>query len=250
MNDTEPDATTTLTVEDVAERLASIRRRIASAAARSGRDPGRVSVIGVTKTQPLSTVRTVLAVGLLDIGENYAQELLAKNQELASTSLASLMPRWHMIGHLQRNKASLVVPFAAMIQSVDSERLAREIDRQAQRSTRRMPILLQVNTSGEASKFGVDPEGAIPLAERIERLPNLDLAGLMTIAAPLDNVEELRPMFRQLREIRDALSEILARHLEHLSMGMTDDFEVAVEEGSTMIRVGSGLFGRRPSQYS
>ncbi len=247
MNPPAPDSPKDiLHASDVTERLGSLRKRITAAAIGSGRRAAEITIIGVTKTKPLSTVRAAIAAGILDIGENYVQELVAKQRELASSSADAPLPRWHMIGHLQRNKAALIVPFAAMIQSVDSERLAREVDRQAELYNRRMPILLQVNTSGETSKFGVHPDDALLLASSIEQLPNLHLSGLMTIAAPLDNPEELRPMFQLLREIRDRISQEIGRPLEHLSMGMTDDFEVAVEEGSTMIRVGSGLFGSRP----
>ena len=224
---------------DIAVNYDQIIHRVAAACERAGRRPEDVRVIGVTKTKPAATIRAAREAGITDVGENYVQEIVEKHAELGE------MVRWHFIGHLQRNKVRAIAPFVAMIHGVDSERLGEEIDRQAARLGRRVPVLVQVNTSGEESKFGVPPEEARPLAEALARMPNLELAGMMTIAAFLDDQELVRPMFRLLRELRDAISRDLSIPLPHLSMGMTADFEAAIEEGATLVRIGTALFGGR-----
>lgn len=223
----------------IAGRYREIRGRADAACLRAGRSPGEVTVLGVTKTKPAATVRAAAEAGITDIGENYVQELLGKQRELGD------IVRWHYIGHLQRNKAKEIVPFVTMIHGVDSERLGAEISRQGEKLSRRVPVLLQVNTSGEASKFGIPPEEAIPLAGRLAELPGLELSGLMTIPAIFDDPEGVRPMFRMLRELRDRIREQRGLELPHLSMGMTGDFEVAIEEGATLVRIGTALFGGR-----
>lgn len=223
----------------IAQRYAEIRERVERACARVGRDPHDVTIIGVTKTKPAATVREAAEAGIGDVGENYAQELAAKHEELGD------IVRWHYIGSLQRNKVKLVAPYVAMIHAVDSERLGAEIDRHAEQLGRRIPVLLQVNTSGEESKHGVAPEEATELARALTALPGLELRGLMTLAAFLDDPEQVRPMFRLLRLTRDRIETELGISLPELSMGMTNDFEVAVEEGATMVRVGTAIFGAR-----
>lgn len=225
--------------EMIAQRYAEIRERVERACARVGRDPHDVTIIGVTKTKPAATVREAAEAGIGDVGENYAQELAAKHEELGD------IVRWHYIGSLQRNKVKLVAPYVAMIHAVDSERLGAEIDRHAEQLGRRIPVLLQVNTSGEESKHGVAPEEATELARALTALPGLELRGLMTLAAFLDDPEQVRPMFRLLRLTRDRIETELGISLPELSMGMTNDFEVAVEEGATMVRVGTAIFGAR-----
>ncbi|HVZ40698.1 MAG TPA: YggS family pyridoxal phosphate-dependent enzyme [Candidatus Kapabacteria bacterium] len=223
----------------IARNLADVRTRADAAALRAGRNPAEVTILGVTKTKPASTVRAAAMAGIITIGENYVQELVAKHDELGD------IVRWHMIGHLQRNKVRLVAPFVAMIHSVDSLRLAREIGLEASSLGRSIPVLLQVNTSGEESKFGVEPGAVLELARSIAALPGVELEGMMTIAAFLNDVELLRPMFRLLRELRDDAARALGHPLPHLSMGMTHDFETAIEEGATLVRVGTALFGLR-----
>ncbi len=225
--------------EMIAQRYVEIRERVERACARVGRDPHDVTIIGVTKTKPAATVREAAEAGIGDVGENYAQELAAKHEELGD------IVRWHYIGSLQRNKVKLVAPYVAMIHAVDSERLGAEIDRHAEQLGRRIPVLLQVNTSGEESKHGVAPEEATELARALTALPGLELRGLMTLAAFLDDPEQVRPMFRLLRLTRDRIETELGISLPELSMGMTNDFEVAVEEGATMVRVGTAIFGAR-----
>lgn len=183
-----------------------------------------------------------VAGGIVDIGENYVQELVDKSEHLHS---ASLDVRWHFIGHLQRNKARAIAPFVHAVHGVDSERLAVELARQAQIVGRTIPVFLQVNTSGEPSKYGVAPADAVALGRVIAAIDGIELVGLMTLAAFLDDPQGTRPMFRLLCSLRDQLQQATAEHHPHLSMGMTGDFEVAVEEGATHVRIGTALFGER-----
>jgi len=218
---------------EIAERLALVRARIGAACARAGRSPGDITLVGVSKTQPVRAVRAAFDAGLRDFGENRVQEAAQKIEELRSLGIA---PRWHLIGHLQRNKAGAAVNLFDILHSVDSERVAEAIDAQADHRVR---VLLEVNVAGEASKFGVAPGEVSALAGRIGRLRQIELLGLMTVAPRVDNPEDVRRVFRRLRELRDAVG------LRELSMGMTDDFEVAIEEGSTLVRVGRAIFGAR-----
>lgn len=228
-------------VIEIERRYAAVRARAAAACERAGRSPDQVTIIGVTKTKPAAIVRAAVEAGILNVGENYVQELAAKHEELGGIA------NWHFIGSLQRNKVKYIIPFVSMVHAVDSERLGAEIDRQAGLLGRRVPILLQVNTSAEESKHGVPPDGASELAARLAALPNVELRGLMTLAAFLDDPEEVRPMFRLLRETRDRIVREIpaAGPLPDLSMGMTNDFEVAIEEGATWIRIGTAIFGER-----
>ncbi len=225
--------------DTIADNHARVLSMAAAACARVGRDPAGVTIIGVTKTKPVAAIEEAARAGLTDVGENYVQEFTEKHAALGD------LVRWHFIGHLQRNKVRVVAPIVSMIHAVDSERLGAEIDRWASATGRRLPVLLQVNTSGEESKFGVTPEGALPLARALAAMPGLDLRGLMTLAAFLDDPEGTRPMFRLLRETRDRLRQETSLDLPDLSMGMTNDFEVAVEEGATFVRVGTAIFGER-----
>lgn len=192
-----------------------------------------VTLIAVSKTHPASMIATAYAAGIRDFGENRVQEALPKIESLRASGMA---PRWHLIGHLQTNKVRAAIEGFDILHSIDSERLARAISERAERP---VSVMIEVNIAGEASKFGVAPEEAPKLAERIGGFPNVDLRGLMTVAPQADDPEGVRPIFRKLREMRDAIG------LTELSMGMTDDFEVAVEEGSTLVRVGRALFGAR-----
>lgn len=222
-----------MTAGAVAERVASVRARIAAAALRAGRVPSDVLLIAVSKTHPPAAIAEAIAAGIDAIGENRVQEAAPKIETLRASHPGV---RWHLIGHLQRNKAAAAVQLFDMLHGVDSEPLARAI---SARATRTVPILLEVNVAGEATKFGVRPQDAARLAERIGALPHLDLEGLMTVAPQVDHPEEVRPVFRALRELRDAIG------LRELSMGMTDDFEIAIDEGATMVRIGRAIFGER-----
>ncbi len=210
-----------------------MRARIDAACDRAGRLRADVTLIAVSKTHPESIIAAAYAAGLRDFGENRVQEALPKIESLRG---AGVTPRWHLIGHLQTNKIRAAIEGFDILHSIDSERLARAI---SERAVRPVSVLIEVNVGGEASKFGVAPEDAPKLAEGIGGLPNIDLRGLMTVAPQTDDPEGVRPVFRKLREMRDAIG------LPELSMGMTDDFEVAVEEGSTLVRVGRALFGAR-----
>lgn len=219
--------------QELAARIAAVRARIEAACARAGRDPGTVTLVGVSKTHSVGTIAAAHAAGLRDVGENRVQEAAPK---IGALYAAGISPVWHLVGHLQTNKVGAALGLFAILHGVDSERLAEAVSRAARRPVR---VFLQVNIAEEASKYGADPVAAPALAERIGRLPNIDLAGLMTVAPRADNPEDVRPLFRRLRALRDALG------LRELSMGMTDDFEVAVEEGATLVRVGRAIFGER-----
>lgn len=221
----------------IAERLAAVRARIAEATTRAGRPEGSVRLLAVSKTKSEALIREAYAAGQRDFGENYAQELATKAMALAD--LKDL--RWHMIGPLQRNKAKLVVPVAKIVHTVDRPELAEELSKRAAGTGKTPQVLLEVNVAGEASKAGCTPEGAVGLAALVRQLPHLDLVGLMTIPPDTDDRELARPFFRRLRELRDALGGGLAE----LSMGMSHDFEIAIEEGATIVRVGTAIFGAR-----
>ena len=226
----------------ISENIAAIRRRIADTCARSGRDASGVTLVAVAKTFPAEFVHEAVASGVDDVGENYVQELLSKRQQLHEAGV-----RWHFIGHLQSNKVRQIVPWIHLIHAVDSEGLIREIDRRAAGTDRVIGCLVEVNTTGEQSKFGVEPDGVLPLVRSTADLTHVRIAGLMTIGPFLPDPEGSRPMFRRLRELRDeANGEGLTRApMTELSMGMTGDFEVAIEEGATLIRIGTAIFGSR-----
>jgi pyridoxal phosphate enzyme (YggS family) len=221
-------------------RFDDIRARIARATARSGREAGDVTLVAVTKTVPVEVVSEALALGVTDLGENRVQEAEGKIAALGRTAA-----RWHLIGHLQRNKAGRALQLFDRVHGVDDFELAEALARRAQAAGRRLSILVEVNVSGEPTKFGVAPEALPELAERIAGLDGLEFDGLMTVGAPVERPEDSRPGFERLRSLRDAASARIGRPLPQLSMGMSGDFEVAVEAGSTMVRVGSALFGPR-----
>jgi len=224
---------------DLAANLNTIQQRIAAACTRAGRDPGSVTLLAVTKTQPPPVVEEAAKLGLTLFGENKVQEAKAK------IPLCPGRLRWHMIGHLQSNKCRDAVALFAMIQSVDSLALAEEINKRAEAAARSMPILLEVNIVGEASKFGYPPPRLLEQLKAINDLPRLELQGLMTIPPWTPLPEKVRPAFRRLRELKAECEQILGAPLPHLSMGMTGDFEIAIEEGATIVRIGTALFGER-----
>jgi pyridoxal phosphate enzyme (YggS family) len=218
-------------VGTIAERLALVRGRIARAAEGAGRSPDSVTLVAVGKGFPAEVIAEGIAAGLTHIGENRVQEAAAK-----IPALQHLAATWHMVGHLQTNKAKTALELFDIIHSVDSLHLAQVLSRRAERTA---PVLLEVNVAGEASKFGLTASEALQSAEAVARLPHLDLRGLMTIAPLVSDPEEVRPVFRELRQLGDSLG------LAELSMGMTDDFEVAIEEGATIVRIGRAIFGER-----
>jgi hypothetical protein len=223
------------------ENYESVEKNIVKACERSGRDRSEVTLIAVSKTKPVDMLKEAYDAGARDFGENKVQEICEKYDQLPGDI------RWHMIGHLQRNKVKHVIDKAAMIHSVDSYRLAQEISVQAQKKGLTMPILIEVNIANEETKFGITAEDTIQLVEEIAALPNLKIQGLMTIAPYVVDPEENRLYFRQIKQLSVDIKNknIDNVSMDVLSMGMTGDYQVAIEEGSTMVRVGTGIFGAR-----
>ena len=219
--------------ETIAHRLKQVRLRIASACLRSGRSPDEVTLVAVCKGFAPAAIREAVAAGVRHLGENRVQEAEAKRPHLAELPPDVV---WHMVGHLQTNKVKTALGLFDIIQSVDSLHLAETVSRRAPRA---VPVFLEVNVAGEPTKYGFSPQELPKAAEDIARLPNLDVRGLMTVAPFVADQNEVRPVFRRLREMACSLG------LRELSMGMTDDFEVAVEEGATHVRIGRAIFGER-----
>jgi PLP dependent protein len=231
----------TITQEHLASNIAHVRSVIEEAARRAGRAPGEITLVAVSKTMPVELVQMAYNLGVTDFGENRVQEALPKIAAFHPQGL-----RWHMIGHLQSNKANRVVSPFYCVQSVDSLHLAQTLNRHASEQGKRLLALLQVNVSGEASKEGVSPAEISELARQVVALPYLQVEGLMTIAPLVADPEQVRPVFRELRLQRDRLrAELPACSWQHLSMGMTDDYRVAIEEGATIVRIGRAIFGER-----
>ena len=226
---------------DIAGNCKRVMDAIADAAERSGRDPRRVRLLAATKTQPVEAVRAAVEAGVSLLGENYVQEAQAKKDLVGGDA------EWHLIGHLQRNKARAAVGLFSLIQSLDNARLARILDREAQGQKRNVGVLVEVNLGGEASKTGVAEEGLVPLLLEVSGLSRVRVRGLMVVPPLAADPEASRPYFRRLRELRDSVNELGLANvaLEELSMGMTHDYHIAVAEGSTLIRVGTALFGPR-----
>lgn len=225
----------------LAENLDSIQQRIRAACQRAGREPNSTALLAVAKTHPPETVIAAAGLGLSLFGENKVQEARAK------IPLCPGRLRWHFIGHLQSNKSREAVELFAMIESVDSLALAQEINKRAEAAARTMPILLEVNVAGEASKFGYQPERLLADLKALNALPRIEIQGLMTVPPWSPRPESSRPHFCRLRELKLQCEQSLGAPLPHLSMGMSGDFEVAIEEGATIVRVGTALFGARPS---
>lgn len=231
----------TPTATSIAERLSAVQARIAQACERAGRDPASVTLVGVSKTHPVGAVVEAVAAGLLDLGENRSQELVPKAEGAAALGVGV---RWHFIGHLQRNKVREVAPHIAALHSLDSERLATDLERQlaALGPAAPLPCYLEVNVAGEPSKQGVPPEAVPALLAHARTCAHLEVVGLMTVAPEAHDAESVRPVFRRLRALA-------AEHgLIGLSMGMSGDYLVAIEEGATMVRVGTAIFGPRREQ--
>jgi hypothetical protein len=226
---------------DLAAQLQTVRQRVADACRRSGRDPAAVTLLAVSKNQPPEVIRAAADAGLCLFGENRVQEAKSKISQCPGPL------RWHLIGHLQSNKCRDAVSLFDMIQSVDSAPLAGEINKWAGHFAKTMPVLLEVNIAGESSKFGFPPGELLAGLAQINSLPRLEIHGLMTLAPFSPDPERARPVFRRLRELNAECGKVLGAPLPHLSMGMSGDFEVAVEEGATIIRLGSALFGPRPA---
>lgn len=225
-------------------RLDSVRERIARAAGRAGRDPASIRLIAVSKTFTADDVRAAAAAGQVDFGENKVQE--AQRKILATSDLRL---RWHLIGHLQSNKVRKAGAVFDVVHSVDGRPIMEQIDRAAQEAGRAIELLVQVDLAGEPTKHGLRPEGLIPIFEGAERLRSARVVGLMLLPPAVDDAGDARPYFAALRRLRDGLvgEGVPAAAVAELSMGMSHDFEVAVEEGATMIRVGTAIFGARPA---
>jgi PLP dependent protein len=217
----------------IAERVASVRQRVERAAERAGRSPADVTIVAVSKGFPPQAIAEAVAAGIAHLGENRVQEAATK-----VPGLRDLPVTWHLVGHLQTNKAKTALELFDIIHSVDSLHLAEAL---SHRSQRPLPILLEVNVAGEASKFGFPPGEVAAAAQAVARLARLDLRGLMTVAPFVKDPEAVRPVFHELRRLRDALG------LAELSMGMSDDFEAAIEEGATLVRIGRAIFSERMS---
>ena len=225
---------------DIAANLASLRERIAAASARAGRDPASVTLMAVSKNQPPDAIRAALDAGLMCFGENRVQEAKAK------IPLCPNRAQWQMIGHLQSNKCRDAVALFSMIQSVDSLALALALNQQCEKAAKTMPILLEVNVAGEGTKFGYRPAALLAEFGELSKLPRLEIHGLMTIAPYTPTPERVRPVFHRLCELKAECEQLLGAPLPQLSMGMSGDFEVAIEEGATLVRIGTALFGARP----
>jgi len=224
----------------IADNLAAVKRRMDEAAARAGRNPASVTLVAVSKTRPAEAVKEAAAAGHLDFGENYAQEMRDKMRAVNDPKV-----RWHFIGRLQKNKVKYVVGKAAEMHALDSVDLAREMSTRAEREGALIPVYIEVNLGGEDTKAGVAPEAAEELLRAAADLPGLEPIGLMTMPPYFEDPEGSRPYYRGLRELRDELSDRLGIELPGLSMGLSHDFEVAIEEGATRIRVGAAIFGKR-----
>lgn len=231
-----------MTEETIQTRIERVQARIAAACRRSGRDPADVQLIAVSKTHPPAAVVEAARAGLTVFGENKVQEARAKMPECPSNL------SWHLIGHLQRNKTAVAVELFDMIHSVDSLRLLETIDRACDEAGRTMKVLLEVNVSGEGTKFGLKPEEVAPVLAVAGSLRRVEIRGLMTMPPFFQDLELVRPHFRRLRELRDQLEKSTSVSLPELSMGMSHDFEIGIEEGAQWIRVGTALFGERPKK--
>jgi len=234
---------TDYTAGQIAANLESVRQRMAAAAARAGRDPHDVLLVAVSKTHPMAMIEAAAAAGQKDFGENRLEELWPK---VEAARAARLDVTWHFIGTIQSRKTEAAVGPWALIHSVDRAKIAERLSRDAAATGQVMPVLLEVNVSGEESKHGFAPADLLAAAPELAALPGIRIEGLMTMAPLVDDPEAARPVFRALRELRDELAMRCPQaEWRHLSMGMTNDFEVAIEEGATIVRVGSAIFGIR-----
>jgi len=227
-----------------ADNVAEIQQRIRSACDRTGRDVRSVLLLAVSKTCPAETIAEAVKDGQVFFGENKIQEAKAK------IPLSPGRARWHFIGHLQSNKARDAVELFEMIQSVDSLDLAREISKRCEQAAKEMPVLLEVNVAGESSKFGYKPERLLTELKELSALPRILVQGLMTVPPYVTEPEKARPHFRRLSELKSGCEQTLGFALPHLSMGMSGDFEVAIEEGATIVRIGTALFGPRKARVN
>jgi pyridoxal phosphate enzyme (YggS family) len=228
---------------DVAANYCQIMERVKEAAAKVGRDPREVKVLGAAKSQSVGSIRAAIAAGVSLIGENYVQETVRKKKNVSEPV------EWHMIGHLQRNKANAAVEIFDVIESLDSLALAEELENAGKKRAKKVRVFVEVNVAGETSKTGIDGENLAELLHRVGELTHISVEGLMLVPPLRQNAEEVRPYFRELRELQLELRPLGIPNVAigELSMGMTHDFPVAIEEGATIVRIGTGLFGPRPT---
>ncbi|MBM4165731.1 MAG: YggS family pyridoxal phosphate-dependent enzyme [Ignavibacteria bacterium] len=226
-------------MQSIAENVRSVKENIASICKRTGRNPNEITIVAVTKTFPKEIILEVLQTNLFDIGENFVQELREKKEQIHDERI-----RWHFIGHLQRNKVKYIAPWISVIHSVDSVELAVEINKRAEQSSRTIEVFLEVHTTNEDTKHGIKPEETILIAKEMQKFSNIHLNGLMTMGPLSDNAEDARPSFKMLRKLK---TDLYYNGIDapQLSMGMSGDYEIAIEEGATMIRLGTALFGER-----
>lgn len=228
-----------MSFENIKDNYHLLKRNIKDVCDSCGRDSRRIKLVAVSKTFPVEDIKEVHKLGQKNFGENKVQELVSKQKELSGTDIY-----WHLVGHLQTNKVKNIIDFVSLIHSVDSLKLAQEIQSRAFQKSKLIDVLVQVNTSGEESKFGIKPEEAQELCKEISFFENVRLKGLMTIGKFTDNEDIIRSNFKVLKNLFDELRPVHS-HFEYLSMGMTSDYKIAIQEGSNMIRVGSAIFGNR-----
>jgi pyridoxal phosphate enzyme (YggS family) len=244
----------------LATRLAEVRERIARACEKARREPSEVTLVAVTKTAAPEQIREILQLGVSDVGESRVQVLAQRAMQVNEFHQRQLargegeVPaklRWHMIGHLQRNKVKQILGIVSLIHSVDSLRLAEELETHAAKANKRLPVLMQVNASEENQKYGVAVGAAVHLAEQIDSMPHLQIMGLMSMAPFVEDAKVIRHCFTRTREIFEELKwhKIGGSSMKHLSMGMSHDFEIAIEEGATMVRIGSAIFGGKVEDH-
>jgi pyridoxal phosphate enzyme (YggS family) len=228
-------------LSSIAENLQEVRNRIAEAADKAGRDPSDVTLVGVTKTVDTARIRELLDLGVTELGENRPQELNEKYEILGN------VPHWHLIGHLQTNKVKTIIDKVCMIHSIDSLHLAQEVNKRAAETNRVMDILVELNIASEPSKYGIEPQDTLEFIKQLSELTHIRPVGLMCVAPNVDESEKNRYFFAKMREILFDIKQRIVHNIDliHLSMGMTKDYEVAVEEGATMVRIGTGIFGSR-----
>lgn len=228
----------------IRENILKLKECISYICSKINQDPNGINIVAVSKGRDVKQIKEAIEAGIADIGENRVQEVLNKYNELITYNLELTTIKWHMVGHLQTNKVREAVKIFALIQSVDSIHLAQELDKQAAKINKIQDILVEVKTSPEATKFGLKPDETVGVIKEIIKFKNINIKGLMTIAPLVDDPEKTRPYFKLLRELRDKINSLNIKHLtlNILSMGMTDDFAIAIEEGSNMLRLGRAIF--------
>lgn len=225
----------------IKDNLNDVKDRIAQAAMKSGRQPEEITLVAVTKTLPIEVINAAMTYGVTDIGENKVQEVMDKYDHILNE------PKWHLIGHLQTNKVKYIADKVSLIHSVDSLRLAEEISKRCEKIEKVMDILIQINVAEESTKFGISHDAVYELVEQVSLLPNVRIKGLMTIAPNTDDEAALRKYFSEMKDIFETLKKTMYNRTDmiYLSMGMTNDYEIAIEEGANLVRIGTGIFGAR-----